>query len=368
MISGDTMAQTATETDLLEELTVHDGEVHTGESRPDLVEYLEGDIRRDEEDGYAFGPEEFGPIQWDGWDRSAGGRIDFDNYSFPTAEEFDDRRQQFNTDKVIYSPGPAFRTPLIPDHDVRVAYMRAYNDLVLDRFARGDGTHYAKMLVLGEHPKESAEEIERIGGEDGIIGAFFTDIGPTQPLGHYRYDPMWQALENQQIPLILHSTSGIHPGFPVAGMNPKNFLEFHTIAHPTAKIWHATSILTRGVPERFNVDIGFWEAGVSWIQMLANRMDREYVERPHEAPHLEKPPSEYLSDFYYGTQPIEEPREPEHLSTILEMNDLEDQFIYTSDFPHMDFDAPAAISQHPGLTEDQKRKILQDNAEDLFGI
>lgn len=362
------MSRATAEEDLLQELTVYDGEVHTGESGPDLVEYLDEEIRQEEEDGYAFGPEEFGPIQWDGWDRSAGGRINFDNFSFENSEAFDDQREQFDVDKVVFSPGPAFRLPLVPDYETREAYMRAYNDFVVDQFTDVADDFYAKLIVLGEHPEASAEEIERRGKQKGIVGAFITDIGMTQPLGHRRYDPMWEALESQDIPLILHSTSGIYPGFPVAGMNPKNFLEFHTLAHPIAKLWHATSIIVRGVPERFDVDIGFWEAGVSWIQMLANRMDREYVERPHEAPHLEKSPSEYLSDFYYGTQPIEEPREPEHLSTILEMNDLEDQFIYTSDFPHMDFDAPTAIANHSGLTEDQKRGILQDNAQELFGI
>lgn len=362
------MSDATTSEDLLQRLTITDGEVHTGESRPDLMEYLGEDIRQDEEDGYAFGPDEFGPIQWDGWDRTAGGRIEWDHFSLDDAESFDRTREQFGIDRVVYSPGPAFRIPLIPDHRTRVAYMRAYNRLAAERFARADGTHYAKLLVLGEHPRESVEEIEAHGGDDGFIGAFITDIGPTQPLGHDRYEPLWAALEKYDLPLILHSTSGIHAGFPVAGMNPKNFLEFHTLAHPIAKMWHATSILTSGIPERYDVDIGFWEGGVSWIQTLANRMDREYVERPHEAPHLEKPPSEYLSGFYYGTQPVEEPRKPEYLGTILEMNDLEDQFLFTSDFPHMDFDATVAISEHEGLTYDQKRKILQDNAEDLFGF
>lgn len=345
-----------------------DCEVHTGESRELLLKYLPEDVRDDEEDGYAFAPDTFGPIPWDGWDRTAGGRIEWNNYSVPEAEAYEEQRDQFGIDQVVFSPGPAFRITLIPDQETQVAYMRAYNNLVVDRFARGDGTYYAKMLVLADHPGESAAEIERIGIEDGIIGIFITDVGPTQPLGHERHDPIYETAEKYDLPIILHSTTGQPPSFPTVGMNPKNFLEYHTLAHPLAKMWHATSIITRGVPERFDVDFGFWEAGFSWVQLLANRMDREYIERPNEAPVLEKLPSEYLSDFYYGTQPLEEPREPEQLQTIIDMNDLEDQLVYTTDFPHMDFDAPIAIECHEGLRKKQKRKIFEENGRQLFGL
>jgi len=348
--------------------TIIDGEVHTGESREDLLEYLPDDVRSDEEDGYAFAPEQFGPIPWDGWDRTAGGRISWNNYSVPEAEAFDETREQFGIDTVVFSPGPAFRISLIPDHRTRVAYMRAYNDLVVDRFARGDGTYYAKMIGLPEHPEETAAEIERVGDEDGIVGLFVTDVGPTQPLGHRRHDPLFEAAEAAGLPIVLHSTTGLPPSFPAAGMNPKNFLEYHTLSHPLAKMWHATSIIVRGVPERFDVDFGFWEAGFSWIQLLANRMDREYIERPNEAPELTKLPSEYLSEFYYGTQPLEEPRDPEHLQTIIDMNELNDQLVYTTDYPHMDFDAPMAVTDHEGLREEQKRKMLGENAARLFGL
>jgi len=357
---------TAEAEDLTAELTVVDGEVHTGETREDLLEYLPEEVRRDEEDGYMFAPEQWGPIPWDGWDRTAGGRIHMDNYSVPSAEAYDDQREAFGIDRVVFSPGPAFRICLIPDHRTRVAYMQAYNSLVLDRFARGDGTYYAKMVGLAEHPEETAAEIERVGDEDGIVGIFITDTGPTQPLGHHRSDPMFAAAEAADLPIILHSTTGVPPSFPAAGMNPKTFLEYHTLAHPVTKMWHVSSLIARGVPERFDVDFGFWEAGFSWIQLLANRMDREYVERPNEAPELTKLPSEYLSDFYYGTQPLEEPREPEHLQSIIDMSALTDQLVFTTDYPHMDFDAPVAVLDHPGLTAETKRKMMGENAARLF--
>jgi predicted TIM-barrel fold metal-dependent hydrolase len=360
---------TAEAEDLTRDLTVVDGEVHTGESRRDLLEYLPEEVRSDEEDGYMFAPEAFGPIPWDGWDRTAGGRIHMDNYSVPTAEEFDAQRERFGVDRVVFSPGPAFRISLVPDHRTRVAYMQAYNSLVLDRFARGDGTYYAKMIGLAEHPAETAEEIERVGDEDGIVGVFVTDVGPTQPLGHRRSDPMFAAAEEHDLPIILHSTTGIVAGFPIAGMQPTNFAEFHTLAHTIPKMWHANSLIQRGIPERYDVDFGFWEGGLSWVPALAERLDREYLERSNEFAELSKLPSEYLSEFYYGTQPLpEEATTMVDIPDLLERANLEDQVVYTSDRPHQDFDAPAAIENIEGLSDEQRRKILHDNAAELFGL
>lgn len=355
--------------ELAAELTIHDCEVHTGESRPEIMEYLHDEAtKEDEKQGYAFAPDKWGPIQWDGWDRTAGGRIEYDNYSVPFAEDLDEQREKFGIDTTVFSPGPIFRIVLIPDHKTRIAYMRAANDLIVDRFARGDGDYYAKMYILGDHPRESAEEIRRVGDEDGIVGAFLTDTGVTQPLGHESYDPIYEAAEETDIPIILHSTTGITDAYPAGGMKPKSFLEYHTLSHTFAKMWHASTIITRGVPERFDVDFGFWEAGFSWVQTLANRMDREFVERPNEAPLLEKMPSEYLSDFYYGSQPLEEPANPEWLGDIVSRNDLDDQIVFTTDYPHMDFDAPRAVLDHPGLTREQKTKMVQDNPREFFGI
>ena len=355
--------------DLAAEITVYDGETHTGESRADLLEYLPDEVRRDEERGYiGIGTEKFGPIQWDGWDRSLGGRIAFDNFGIPHAEAYEVKRKEMGIDKVVFSPGLGFRFTVIPDHETRIAYMRAFNSLNVERFARGDGTYYSKMLVIVDHVRESVEEIERVGGEKGIVGIFLTDIGPSFPLGHQMYEPIYDAAEKYDLPIILHSTTGIHPGFPTAGMNPKNFLEYHTLAHTIPKMWHAQSLITRGIVERYDIKWGFWEAGLSWAQVLAWRLDREYFERSSEMADLRKRPSEHLSDFYYGSQPLEEPRDPTHLGVMIEMNDLEDQVVYTSDVPHMDFDSTRAVSGHEGLSREQKIKIFQDNPRRIFGI
>jgi len=348
-----------------------DGEWHSAESGADIREYIDDEALLDRErSGYGAGPEAWGPIQWDGWDRSAGGRseIRIHQPEVTRAEDVDPVREELGIDTVVFSPGQ-FRMTTIPAADTQVAYMRAFNDLTVDRFARGDGTYYAKLYVFGNHPEASAAELDRLGDEPGIVAAMITDVGPTYPMGHPSYDPLYAAAERHDLPIVLHSTTGIVPGFPVAGMQPTNFAEFHTIAHTFPKMWHANSLIQRGVPERFDVDFGFWEGGLSWVPALAERLDREYLERADEFAELSTLPSEYLAGFYYGTQPLPESATAMvDVAELIERCGLEDRLVYSSDRPHQDFDAPAAVENVEGLSSGQRRKILHDNGVELFGL
>lgn len=361
------MAKATTERDLLEELTIIDGEVHSGETAPDLVEYLPEEYQEEERSGYAYQPDEKGPFGADGWDRTAGGRIDWDPGAMRQAEDMDDTREQFSINKVIFSPGLGFQLYMIPNAQKRVRYMTAMNNYTRDRLVRDDGTYYGRIMIVPDHPEESAAEIERLGGDDGFVSAFtnsFMDYG----FGHERYEPILEALEKHDLPLVFHGDSTNQSYFPAGTLKSHTFVEHHTLVHPLAHLRHVVQLVGQEIPERYDVDFAFWEAGQSWIQMAMNRMDREYIERPSDAPGLEQLPSEYIKNFYFSTQPLEETHKPEHLRTIIEMNELEDQLIFTTDWPHMDFDAPAALLDHEALTREQKVKIMQDNAQELFDL
>lgn len=363
------MARAETENeDLLSELTVVDTEVHTAEKFPDLLEYIEDEaMRADQAAGYTFGPDDFGPIPWDGWDRTAGGRIDADWGGVPEAEAYDDKREEFGIDKVVFSPGAGFKIFQIPDKDVRVTLMRAMNRLMVDRFVRADDTNYGKIHIVPDDLEESVEEIEKYGDRDGIVSVFFANM-LDYPFGHERYEPIYEAAERYDLPIFLHGESSIYPGFPTDGFKLDKYVSVHTLVHPILQMWHATSIIAQEIPERYDVDLCFLEAGQSWVQLIARRMDREYIERPNDAPGLTQLPSDYLAEFYYGTQPLEEPQAGANFGDFLAENRLEDQLVMATDFPHMDFDSTASVADHEGLTAEQKTKILQDNPRELMGI
>ena len=48
--------------------------------------------------------------------------------------------------------------------------------------------------------------------------------------------------------------------------------------------------------------------------------------------------------------------------------DAGNQFLYASDWPHWDFNAPSTIYDLPFLNEQEKKNILGENAVKMFGI
>jgi len=58
----------------------------------------------------------------------------------------------------------------------------------------------------------------------------------------------------------------------------------------------------------------------------------------------------------------------EALETTFRMINAETQLLYSSDYPHWDFDLPSTIYDLPFLSEQSKRNILGANAQKLFGL
>jgi hypothetical protein len=94
----------------------------------------------------------------------------------------------------------------------------------------------------------------------------------------------------------------------------------------------------------------------------------EYLRMQDEAVLLRKRPSEYMKEFYYGTQPLEVVPDKNYYKYVFEMLGGSDRLMYASDYPHEDFDDPSVINEMTFLTENEKANILGKNAERVFGV
>ena len=109
------------------------------------------------------------------------------------------------------------------------------------------------------------------------------------------------------------------------------------------------------------------EAGLAWLPFLMQRLDHEHMLRPSEFPTLKKQPSDYMRDMYYASQPMEM-TDMRGLECTFQMINAETQLLYSSDYPHWDFDVPSAIWDLPFLSEKAKHNILGGTASRLFNL
>lgn len=105
----------------------------------------------------------------------------------------------------------------------------------------------------------------------------------------------------------------------------------------TASELLAVSLVMEGVFERFpRLKIAMIESGFSWAPTLGWRMDLIFERMHKEVPHLKRKPSEYMREnFWFATQPIEEPEKPQHLVDIFEWIGW-DRILFSTDYPHWD--------------------------------
>jgi predicted TIM-barrel fold metal-dependent hydrolase len=178
---------------------------------------------------------------------------------------------------------------------------------------------------------------------------------------------MYEAAEAFGLPIQLHpGGTGLNLGTG-AGW-PSFYYEDHC-GVPLAVTPHLASMVCNGVFERFpKLRVALVECGWSWFAPFLWRFDRAFEELRAEVPHLQRRPSEYLKDhLWFTTQPIEEPETPEQFVEALDHAGIADRLMYSSDYPHWDFDPPEGVL--PGTVPGEvQRKIFRDTALALYGL
>jgi predicted TIM-barrel fold metal-dependent hydrolase len=160
---------------------------------------------------------------------------------------------------------------------------------------------------------------------------------------------------------------GGEPGNRYRGSGaPSYYLEQHVWLHmPVERL--AMSLICEGVFDEFpRLQVALVEACLTWSGPLQWAMDAAYEVAGNDAPRLRKLPSEYFREhFWLSTQPVEEPDNPRHLTQSIEFARMTDRVMFSSDYPHWDFDSPAKALP-AAMPAEMRRKIMGENAARLY--
>ena len=245
----------------------------------------------------------------------------------------------------------------------------ALNDYREEEWFAHDARWYGSINLPYEVPSLAVAEIER--RMEGPNAHRWKQIAMVQdlehPMGNEKYWPIYEVAQEYNLPIAVHVAGGDRQ---TPSGSPTYYFEEHIIwaawNFPTV-----SSLVFEGVFDRFpNLKIAFIEFGWSWAVPLSWRLDQTYEQNRSEVSHLQRKPSEYIRDhMWFSTQPMEEPENSEWTEDVFgsfEASGMADKLMFSSDYPHWDFDEPASIPT--GLTEPIKRGILGENASKLYGI
>ncbi|WP_336136692.1 amidohydrolase family protein, partial [Natronomonas amylolytica] len=334
------MSPQANTTQILEETTTVDADVHLSIAPEELAAHLEEPYESRVLSEYCY-PASAGAD----WDPMMGGKIDTRRLTHPEQIETE-LVEPFHIDYPILNTISGISR--LPSTDLAVELMRAYNDVLIEKFLDPTDFHGC-ALITTQDPEAAAEEIERVGDEDQIVGLFIYATTPDTPLGDSSYDVIYEAAEKNDLAITFHAgaATSFQYQFPIQNQGLEQFLEVHTLTHLWSQTLALTSLVVEGVPEKFpDLNFVFLEAGISWVPYMMWRLNKEYSIRRSEAPLLEKSPEEYIRDqFYFASQPLGEPNDPTQMPEMIDILGTE-SVMFASDYPHWDFDHPDELGQH----------------------
>jgi len=188
-----------------------------------------------------------------------------------------------------------------------------------------------------------------------------------EPLGRRRYWKLYEAAVRHDLPLGIHY--GGWGGMPITGAGFPSYYIEDSGGMATAFQAQVTSLVLEGVFERFpTLKVVLIEGGFGWLAPLMWRLDRAWRLLRAEVPYLSRPPSETIrSRFWFTTQPIEEPPRERDFEVLLDQLGMDDRIMFSTDYPHWDFDSPARAL--PAVIRGQlRRRIMSGNACALYGL
>ena len=269
-------------------------------------------------------------------------------------------------DYMVVFPTPMLFIGMHPQREMEVFLSRAYNRWLTKNILPADKGIVTLVVLPFNTPDAAIKMVEEYANVPGVIGFCVTSTR-YKPVHANEYMDLYRAIEESGKPIAFHA--GYHWQDPsLATCN--TFLGMHSLGFTWCNIVHMTNWVLNGIPERFPKLKSIWvESGLSWVPFLMQRLDDQYLMRQSEAPLLKKMPSEYMSseNFFYSCQPMEKSN-LKALECTFEMINAKDQLLYSSDWPHFDFDSPNVIFDLPFIDEQSKKNILGLNAAKLFNL
>jgi uncharacterized protein len=242
----------------------------------------------------------------------------------------------------------------------------AYNRWLTEKVMPESGGRFFSMLCLPfNDPDQALRHVETFGDRKGVGGFMVTTVRSHMAVNDNSLMKVYRAIEERGLVLSFHS--GPNWGEPIY-KSCNRFLSVHALGFTWYNVLHLTNWVINGMGERFPKLSVIWiESGLAWVPFLMQRLDHEYMLRPSEAPLLKKLPSDYMRDMYYSSQPMERV-DMKAMECTFRMINAETQLLYSSDYPHWDFDLPSTIYDLPFLSEKGKHNILGGTAAKLFNL
>jgi predicted TIM-barrel fold metal-dependent hydrolase len=270
----------------------------------------------------------------------------------------------------------------LDDQELRRQCAIVYNDAMAEIQANSGSRLLPMALMPWWNISESVDEVCRAKalGLRGIVMCSDPDTIGMPDLGDDAWTPFWEVCADLSMPVNFHigaSDTAFNMYGRAAWPSMRSTQKRQTrrsIALGSAALFFENArvlgnLICSGVLDRHpGVKVVSVESGIGWIPFMLESLDYEWFESGSQAEYeLAMPPSAYFRRQVFGCFWFEMAA-PTHLVDVIG----EDNLMFETDYPHPTCLYPGVPEYLAEVTkewsESQTRKILQDNAAQLYGL
>ena len=253
------------------------------------------------------------------------------------------------------------------DRDTAVGLARDSNDQLAEAVGRRPDRYTGLAAFAPQDPAGAAREIERAVGALGMKGAIVNSHTHGEYLDDPKFYPIFEACAHLDVPLYLHPQTP--PRSMIAPFLDRG-LDGAIFGFAVETGLHLLRIIVSGVFDRFpgfRIVVGhlgeglpFWLYRLDYMHAAGMRANRYRTIEP-----LQSKISEYMRRNVYVTSS----GVPWAPSIMLCQQVLGvDRVLYAMDYPYKFVPEEVAMSDALPISDADKRKFFQTNAETVFGL
>lgn len=272
-------------------------------------------------------------------------------------------------DVAVLYPTRGLRALVVHDMDAEfaAAIARAYNNWLYDFCSKEPSRLAGAGMISPYDMNDAVDEARRCASELGFRAVFLRSNPLVAHPWHDEYfEPLWSALEDLNLALGFHESTGTGKNHIGERMEP-NLMLRRAYGQPLEQMLALGSFCAGGVLARHpRLRVAFLEANCGWLPWLLWRLDEGW-EREGDvwAPDLQMAPSRY---FKRQCAVSVEPDEAA-VKQVVEYTGGR-SLVFSTDYPHGDSKYPEAVEHFLKLPigDDDKRKILWDNCAAYYAM
>ena len=266
-------------------------------------------------------------------------------------------------DVHLIIPATFANAATVLDDEMALELYSSYHRYLSDYCSVAPGRLKGSILAAGVDPQWSAARIRELAKEPWVA-AVIPVLPEGMPLDDPDLNPIWEAMDETDLPILHHSFFYEPPYFPGYRDIWGNLAIARAASHPWgAQRLLAYALLSGMFDEYPNLRIGFAECSSGWVAGWLNRLDYQQAYLSRTLPETKLTPTEYARSgrVFCGVELDEGEAITQSVIDVIGDGVL----MYSSDYPHGGCKYPTSpdvVLQWKGLGEETLRKLFSTNA------